>query len=142
MITQADVINLANGIYGEMAGQSPELMKMAGSSVINRLNSGRQKEFGADIPEILHKAYYAVNHPNIPYKQALTQKFPDANSEKSYKQAMLIASGLLKGTIEPNKGLFYFTQDEIKKLSKKPKVFNFKKVKEVGKSGKYTIYDY
>jgi hypothetical protein len=137
-----NVVALANAIYGEAANQSPEVMKMVGSTAINRLKSGRVHEFGASLPEILHKGYYAVSNPNIPYQQAVTQKFPDKESETKFKQAMMIASGLIKGTITPDKGEFYFTNKEIGKLKRNPKKFNFKAVKKIGSSGDYQVFGY
>jgi len=138
----SDIINIANAIYGEAANQPADIMKMVGSTIVNRALSGRHQEFGASFPEIIQKGYYAASNPNVPYKQALAQKFPDSKSENQYKQALQIASGLVKGTIKPDEGLFYFTDKEINKLKKNPKAFNFKKVKEVGKSGGYRVFKY
>jgi hypothetical protein len=137
-----DIVSLANIIYGEAADQSPEVMKMVGSSVIRRAVSGRAEEFGATIPEVIQKGYYAAKNPNIPYKQALAQQFPDKNSENKYKQALQIASGLFKGTIEPDNVMFYFTNKEINKLSKNKKAFNFQAVKKTGESGDYKTFSY
>lgn len=141
-MASSDLVTLTNLIYGEAANQSPEVMKMIGSTAVNRMNSGRTKEFGFNLDEIARKGYYAVSNPNEPMKEALSGKFRTPESENKYKQAMSIASGLLRGTIEPDKGMFYFTPDEIKKLKKTPKVFNFKAVKSVGKSGGYEVFDY
>lgn len=138
----SDTIALANAIYGEAADQEPEVMKMVGSSVINRINSGRTAEFGSNMQEVLNKGYYAVKNPNVPYRQALTQQFPDEESANQYKQALAIAGGLRRGTIEPDKALFYFTPKEEAKLRKTPKVFNFKIVKNAGKVGGYNTYNY
>lgn len=138
----SDLTTLTNLIYGEAANQDAKVMKMVGSSAINRMNSGRTKEFGGTLDEIARKGYYAVSNPNEPMKEAMSQKFRSPESENKYKQAMSIASGLLRGTIEPDKGMFYFKKDEIAKLKKTPKVFNFKMVKSVGKSGDYEVFDY
>jgi spore germination cell wall hydrolase CwlJ-like protein len=133
---------LAAVIYGEAANQKPEVMQMVGSTVLNRLNSGRSTEFGATLPEIIQKGYYAASGQNEPYKQAITGKFPDKIAEKAYKQSYAIASGLVKGTIKPAKGMFYFTKSEIAKLRKNKKAFDFSKVKNVGDSGDYQVFDY
>jgi hypothetical protein len=137
-----EVAQLANMIYGEGANQPVEVMKMMGSSAINRVQAGRAAEFGGDLPTVLQKGYYAVSNPNTPYKQAVEQKFPDQESETKYKQALSIASGLLRGTIKPDEGQFYFTDKEINKLKRNKKAFDFKKVKEVGKVGKYRVFGY
>jgi spore germination cell wall hydrolase CwlJ-like protein len=139
---QTDVRDLANVIYGEAANQPPEVMKMVGSTVVNRRAAGRGKEFGETLPEIINKGYYAASNPNVPYRQAMMQQFPDEESINKYKQAISIAAGLLRGTIEPDKGQFYFTGKEIKKLKKTPKRFNFNAVKEVGRVGDYIVFSY
>lgn len=140
--TYEDVKNLADVIFGEAANQSPEVMTMVGSTVLNRASAGRAKEFGATLPEIIQKGYYAASNPNVPYRQATTGQFPDEKSLNQYKQATSIASGLYRGTIEKMKGHFYFTNKEIKKLKKRPKRFNFNAVKEVGRAGDYTTFSY
>jgi hypothetical protein len=135
--------DLANAIYGEAANQDYKTMKMVGSSAIQRLKSGRAKEFGSDMQSVLRNGYYAVSNPNTPYKQALAQKFPDKESENRYKQALQIASGLLKGTIEPDKVQFYFTKQEEARMRKQgKKVFNFDIVKPSGQVGIYNTYTY
>jgi hypothetical protein len=136
------IIDLANVIYGESASENYDTMLMVGSSAINRLNSNKLLEFGATLPEILQKGYYSVSNPNIPYKQAQEQKFPDKESENKYKQALAIASGLIKGTIEPTKGQFYFTDKEINKFKRNPRKFNLKAVKQVGEVGNYKVFSY
>ena len=138
----SDLTTLTNLIYGEAADQKPDVMKMVGSSAVNRMKSGRTEEFGGTMDEIAQKGYYAVKNPNKPMQEAMSGKFGSPEAENKYKQAMSIASGLLKGTIEPDKGMFYFKKDEIAKLKKTPKVFNFKMVKSVGKSGDYEVFDY
>ena len=138
----SDLSDLANIIYGEAANQDEKVMKMVGSTVLNRQKSGRTEEFGGTIAEIGQKGYYAVKNPNQPYKEALSQKFGNEEAEHKYKKAVAIAGGLLKGTIEPDKGEFFFKPDEEKKLRKTPKVFNFKMVKNVGKQGDYNVYGY
>lgn len=136
-----DILSMAQAIYGEAASEDFNTMHMIGSTMLNRLKSGRAKEFGANIPEILNKGYYAVSNPNEPYKQALSKKFPDKQSELKFKQALQIASGLYKGTIKPTEGEFYFTPKEIAN-QKKAKSFNFKVVKDVGSIGKYKVFSY
>lgn len=137
-----EITLLANIIYGEAADQKPEVMKMVGSTVLNRADSGRAQEFGSTIDEIGRKGYYAVINQNEPYKQASMGKFKDDVAKEAYKQAYVIASGLYKGTIERQQGHFFFKPDEEKKLRKNPKAFNFKQVKGVGTVGDYNVYSY
>jgi hypothetical protein len=141
----ANILELANMIYSEGASTDYDTMVQIGSTAVNRLHSNRDKEFGATMYDVIHNpnAYPAVRDKNIPYQQATTGKFPDTKSEKAYKQAVAVASGLWKGSIEPKGGHFYFTEDEITKLKKKgKKVFDFSKVKEVGKANKYRVFSY
>lgn len=138
----SDIIQLANAIYGEGANQPYEVMKMIGSSAINRVRSGRASEFGSNMCEVLNKGYYAVSNPNQPYKEAVSGKFGSPEAENKYKQAVAIASGLIKGNIEPDEGEFYFTDKEIQKLKRNKKSFDFKKVREVGKTGPYRVFKY
>ena len=133
---------LTNLIYGEGASADYDTRVMMGSSALNRLEANRVKEFGSTLDEVGQKGYYAISNPNVPYKQALSQKFPDEKSETAYKESMAIASGLLRGKIERAPGMFYFTKKEVAKLKKTPKKFNFKAVKRVGDVGDYQVYTY
>lgn len=134
---------LAAGIYSEVASEDSDTMKLVGSSIINRMNSNRDSEFGVNLPEVMQKGYYGVRENTDLYQQAVTGKFPDKLSENKYKQALAIASGLLRGTIEPNKGEFYFTEKEIQKMKKRgKKAFDFDQVKDLGQVGKYRVFGY
>jgi len=138
-----DIQALAAMIYGEGASTDYDTMKMIGSTAINRLKSGKSKEFGASIPEIIQKGYYAASNANIPYQQASINSFPDKKSENAYKQALAIASGLIKGSIKPDKGHFYFTDKEIAKMKRQGnKAFNFNAVKPMGAIGGYKVFGY
>jgi spore germination cell wall hydrolase CwlJ-like protein len=133
---------IADIIYGEAADQKPEVMKMVGSTIINRMTSGRATEFGVVPEEIGKKGYYAVINQNEPFKQAVSGKFKDGVAEEAYKKVYAIASGLYKGTIPLQKGQFFFKPDEESKLRKNPKKFNFKEVKNEGQVGDYNVYGY
>lgn len=136
---------LADMIYGEGASTDLATMTMIGSTAINRVNSGRLQEFGEGLGGVLTQpnAYYAVQDNSPMYQQAVSGKFPDKTSENSYKRAMQVASGLIKGTIEPTKGEFYFKPEEVRKLKRKgSKVFNFKNVKRHDDVGGYEVYGY
>jgi hypothetical protein len=133
---------IADAVFGEGANQPIEVRKMIASTIINRLNSSRKKEFGETPEEVLNRGFYAVSNPNVPYKQASAQKFPDKKSENIYKETLQLVSGMLKGKISPDKGEFYFTNKEIVNLKKNPKRFDFAKVKHQGKSGDYQVFSY
>lgn len=137
----SDVQELANMIYGEAADQDESVMKMVGSTAINRMNSGRTQEFGETLPDIVRRGYYAVSKANTPYKEAASGKFASEEGEYKYKKALAIAGGLLRETIKPDEGMFYFKKDEIARM-KKAKSFNFKLVKPVGKTGDYEVFSY
>ena len=143
--TQGDLMHLANTIYGEGASEDYNTMLMQGSTVMNRLNANKAGEFGGSLGEVIDKGYYAARSdkqgkPSPMYLQAMMQQFPDKHSENKYKIALQIASGLLKGTIEPVEGQFYFKPDEVK--SQRKAGFKFDLTKKVGKTGKYTVFAY
>lgn len=133
----SDIYKVANGIYGEVGSEDYETMRMVGSSMLNRLEAGRGNEFGVDIDDVLQKGYYAVKDNTPMYQQAVTQKFPDKLSENKYKQALQIASGLVKGTIERHPTQFFITPKEEKKAS-----IDFNKLDNLGAVGKYNTYAY
>lgn len=126
-------------VYAEAAGESDDFKKMVGSTVLNRLDSGRVKEFGSNIDEIAVKGYSSVNG-NL-YKQAMSGSFPDKVSEEAFKKSMAIFSGLAKGTIKRTDGEFFFTDKEIEKLKNK-KAFNFDLVSETGKVKGFRVFKY
>lgn len=130
----ADVINIANTIYGENGGEDYETMVMTGSSLLNRVEAGKPQEFGEDITDAMWKGYYAVNQDSPMFQQAATQQFPDEKSANAYKQALQIAYGLKAGTIPRHKAQFFFKDGEAKSLRKK--------LKSTGKVGKYETYSY
>jgi len=141
-----DLAQLTAIIYGEGASTSDEVMRMQGSSVLNRIEAGRLKEFGSSIEEAGQKGYNAVKDNTDLYQQAVTGNFPDKNSENAYKRAMAQASGLLKGTIDRHKAQFFFTkkeEDRIRKAGEKgKKEFDFSLVKRGEDSGIYRTYHY
>ena len=125
---------LASMIYGENASEDYDTMVMTGSTALNRLEANRPEEFGADLPEVLQKGYYAVSQNSPMHQQAVSGKFPDEKSELKFKQALQIAYGLQKGTIPRVKGQFFFKKGEAKGLRKKLKFIN--------KVGIYDVYAY
>jgi hypothetical protein len=134
---------LAATLYGEAADQDYDTKVKIASTMLNRLESGK-KEFGAEeglLTNVLSKGYYAFSQQSPKFKEALSLKFPDKRSENSYKENLAIVSGLLKGTIDRDVAQFYFKPEEIEAMKKK-KSFDFKKVKETGKSGPYKFYSY
>lgn len=146
---EGDQIRLANIIFGEAAGASTPTMHMVGSAVLNRLESGRAGEFGSTIEEVINSEkspFYAVKGKdgNKNYEMALSQKFDNEISEQAYKRALQIAGGLLSGSIDRHKVQFFFTDDEVKniKKSRKKDKFDFKKVVETGRVGKYNTFSY
>ena len=139
-LTPSDVLSLQQMVYGEET-QDTDVMKMVTQSALNRLKSGRKKEFGGSIPEITKKGYYAVSKQNTPYKQALSQKFPDITSKAAWGNAKKVVEAVIGDKDYGQGHQFYFTDDEIVKL-KKSKKFDFTKVKAKGSSGKYKLFGY
>lgn len=141
MALKDDAKILADMTFGESASEDYDTNKMVASSALNRLNANKPSEFGSTLAEVLHKGYYSVSQGNKAYKQAVTQEFPDKVSEDKYKEIYAMVSALLNGTLKPSEGMFFFKDDEIKKL-KKSKGFNFKAVKPKGTVGKYQVFGY
>jgi hypothetical protein len=145
--TTNDVLAMANLIYGEAGGEGEDFMKMVGSSVMQRAMVGR--EFGSTIQDVVNNpksGYYAVQKNSPMYQQAVSQSFPDEQSQMQYKRAVQIASGLVSGDIGFGNTQFYFTDKEIKKLKKNPSAFDFNKVDEIGAiqgtKEKFKLYRY
>ena len=142
-----DLKELTDIIYGEGASTDKDVMAMQGSSVLNRLESNRKKEFGEEtIANIGARGYNAVKNNTDLYQQGVTGKFPDKTSETAYKKAMAVASGLLKGTIARHKAQFFFTEKEEMRIrdagEKGKKEFDFDLVKRGEDSGDYRTYHY
>lgn len=141
-----DINALAQLIYAESGGEDYDTMKMVGSSVIKRLQSGRIKEFGENIQDVINSTaspYYSVTEKSPLLLEAQSGKFKDKMSEDAFKRSYAIASGLIKGTIKPDNVMFFFKPEEEIKLRKKgSKVFNFSYVHPTGKIGKYNLYSY
>ena len=138
------VLRLGAMIYGEGGSTDYDTMLKIGSTAINRMNANRPQEFGEGLLGVLYQpnAYYAVQNQNDPYKWAMSGKFPNKDEEYRYKRALQVASGLVSGDIKPEKGMFFFTDKEINRFKKNPKLFNMKAVKEVGKDKNYTYLSY
>lgn len=139
-LTPEDIAALTRMVYGEAAGSDEPTMRMIASSAINRLRSGRTKEFGGNLQKVLKKGYYAVSNPNQPYKQALSGSFNDDISKTKWTQAQNVISDLLQkqdfGQVQ-----FYFTPKEIENL-KRTGGFNFSVVVPTGKVGNYETFAY
>lgn len=134
---------LAATLYAEAADRKYATKVKIASSMINRLNSGKE-EYGShngSVNEMLAKGYYAYG--NDMYKSALSNSFKNKQEEKAYKESLGIISGIVKGTIKADDTEFYYTPDEVKKLQAKgKKVFDFSQVEETGSDGYYNFYKY
>lgn len=138
---------MAAVIYAAAADQDQKMMQYVGSTLLNRLESGK-KEFGAENGSIdqviMHPgAYYEKNSKM--YVDFMNGDFKDEASKKAALRAASVAAALNRGTLERMPGEFWFNQDEIAKLKKNPKAFNFKVVKDlgtVGKKGQFQMFGY
>ena len=139
-LTPQDILALQQMVYGEDTTDA-EAQKMIVQSALNRLKSGRSKEFGASIPEIAKKGYYAVSKRNIPYQQAVSQKFPDVASQAAWGRTKKLVESVLGDKDYGAGHQFYFTDKEIANLQKS-KGFDFSRVKAMGSSGKYKLFGY
>lgn len=135
-----ELLDLAATMFGEEAQGNEEVLRMVGSSVLNRRDAGRVKEWGSTIPEITQMGYYAKQNQNDPYRAAISGQFNNKEDENRFKRALQIASGLLDGSIERVGGEFFFTDDEM--VSQREKGFNFDEVEHLRKVGPYNILQY
>jgi spore germination cell wall hydrolase CwlJ-like protein len=138
-LTSEDIAALTRMVYGEAAGSDNATMKMIAQTAINRLRSGRSKEFGGNLTKILKKGYYAVKNPNKPYRQALSGQFNDELSKNAWTQAQNMVNEVIKNQDFGN-AMFYFTPEEIKRLKKGG--FNFNIVVPTGQVGNYQTFGY
>lgn len=129
-----DIEAMAQAVYGEETLDA-DVQKMIAQTMLSRMRSNRSKEFGADVPEMLRKGYYAVSNQNIPYKEATGGK-------------RKVEIGALKKQIEAliadedyGDSQFYFTPEEIKKKKEKGS-FNFNIVNPRKIIGGYQTYGY
>ena len=139
-MTEEDIAALARMVYGEAAGADEATMKMIAQTAINRLRSGRTKEFGGNLSRVLKKGYYAVKNPNQPYRQALTGAFNSDVSKKKWTQALNVVNGVIKNQ-DFGKAQFYFTPEEVKSLRTQNK-FDFGLVVPTGTVGNYQTFSY
>ena len=113
-------------------------------SILNRLKSGKVKEFGRTIPEILDKGYYAVKNNNVPYKEALSGKFNNPLSQSAWKETQQVYNDIMKNRDFGN-AMFYFLPNEISNIMSSKngkKIFNFSKVVPLGQVGEYSVFTY
>lgn len=139
-LSKDELTALARMAYAENASQDNNTVKMTVQSALNRLLSGRKKEFGGSIPEILQKGYYAVKDNTPLYQQAIRGKFPDLQSKARFAEIQKLTEAIA-GDEDYGNVQFYFTKDEKDRLSRAKK-FDFSKVKPVGKVGKYLTFSY
>lgn len=139
-ISSTGIMPLAAVMYAASANQKDAHAIRVGSTVLNRLKSGKP-EFGADtgsITNVIQKGYYEYNSPL--WQEAMSGKFKDKVSEDRFKKIMALGSGLMRGTVETQPGEFFFTDSEIPKIKKQG--FNMNLVEEVGKSGDHRFFRY
>ena len=129
--------------YGEAASEPYDDKLHVLSSMLNRSESGKA-EFGADtgkITDVLQRGYYAYSKQSPKFKEAMSMKFPDKESEDSFKEFVAILSGMLKGRVQRTSSEFFFTSDEIKSL-KKGGNFNFDLLEQVGEGKTWKYFRY
>ena len=139
-LTEEDIAALSRMVYGEAAGADENTMRMITQTALNRLRSGRTKEFGGDMPRVLKKGYYAVSNPNQPYRQALTGAFNDELSKNKWLQAQNTVRDVIKRQ-DFGQAQFYFTPNEIERMRKQGG-FDFSQVMPTGVVGNYQTFSY
>lgn len=126
---------LAAVIYAASENDDTDFMRMVGSTVLNRLESGRE-EFGAHNGRISE----VINNPRSPYYEK-NSKLYDQFSKRAFKteaekqrakQATAMASALVRGTVERVPGEFWFNKKELENFKKNPGLFYLDRVEQVG----------
>lgn len=129
--------------YGEAASEDFGSKVEVLSTILNRAESGKE-EFGAHtgkITDVLQKGYYAYSKQSPKFTEALSQKFPDKESEDSFKEIVAIFSGMLKGKVKRTDSLFFFTPKEVERI-RKTKVMNMDLLEETAKTKTWNFYKY
>lgn len=132
-LSNDDIKALAQMAYAENGGEDDDTVKMTVQTALNRLNSGRTKEFGATMPDVLKKGYYAVSKNSPLHEQAVSGKFPDLQSKARFAQVHKLTQAIV-GDEDYGDGMFYFKPDEAKSLKKN--------LRKTGNVGKYEVYSY
>lgn len=128
---------MAAVIYAAAADQDTKMKHYVASTMVNRWKSGK-KEFGADtgsMLDVINKEGQYYETKSKLYEDFMNNKFPNEDAKMNGMESMSIASAMMRGSLEPMPGEFWFSEDEKNKLIKK-KSFDFKKVKSLGKIGK------
>lgn len=136
-ISATGLKTMAAVIYAAAAGEDDKMKQYVGSTLLNRLESGKP-EFGAQngsINEVIYHpgAYYEKNSKL--FDEFMSGNFKDERSKKEALKSASIASALTRGTIDKMPGEFWFNDQEIA-LNKRKKVFNYSLVEELGTVGK------
>lgn len=129
--------------YGEAASEDYDSKREVLSTMLNRAESGKA-EFGADtgkLTDVLKRGYYAYSQQSPKFKEAMAQKFPDKESEDSFKEIVAIFSGMLKGKVPRTDSVFFLTPQEVEKV-KKTKAMNMDLLEQTGKSKVWNFYKY
>jgi hypothetical protein len=126
--------------FAENGGEDNETVKMTIQSAINRLRSGRKKEFGSNFEEIGKKGYYAVKNNSPLWQEANSGKFKDDTSKRRFEEIKTLTNAIIKDK-DYGEAMFYFKPEEEEKM-RKDKSFDFNKVRPVSKVGKYNTYSY
>jgi hypothetical protein len=132
-LSNADRKALANMAYAENGGEDNDTVKMTVQTALNRLRSGRTKEFGGTMQDVLKKGYYAVSKNSPLHQQAVSGKFPDLQSKARHAEVSKLTDAVV-GDGDYGEGLFYFRPQEANGLKKK--------LKSQGNVGKYEVYSY
>lgn len=138
---------MAAVIYAAAAGEDEKMMQYVGSTLLNRLESGKP-EFGAqnmNISEVIRHpgAYYEKNSKL--FEEFMSGEFKDEKSKAAAMRAASMTSALNRGTVDRLPGEFWFNGEEEAKLRKNKKIFDFSKVEELGsmgKKGQFKMYGY
>lgn len=94
-----------------MNSKNDKIMKTVGSTILNRLET-LSPEFGAEngrISEVISKGYAESRSPA--YQKAMDGEFNGKTEETKWKKALLVASGLVRKSIQRDTADFFFSEE-------------------------------
>lgn len=98
--------------------KNDDMMRKVGSTILNRLDS-LDPEFGAEngrISEVINLGYRESKDPL--YEEFFVGNFSNKKQERIAKKALLISSGLVRGTVPRETDQFFFSEEISEQKSK------------------------
>lgn len=141
MVSQRD--RIAPVVYAER-GRDPRSARMVTHTILNRVKSGRAKEFGADLEEVINKPWAFTSVTGSPkdrvkYESALRKQFKNPAEEADYFQTRHEVEEVLRGRYDhENQGqVLYYNPSKVKTPP-----WDFSQIEEVPGDGDHRMFRY